>query len=81
VPVLPSISPTIPHWDDTLLLQFNPDLLITADTFMPFIWNPNVNKSASKTINPGSFGVNNSRAMLYWPRSQRVELIEIGQPQ
>lgn len=76
-PVLAPISPIIPHFDDSLLLQFNPDLLITADKFMPFVWSPEATQPGATTINPGSFGVNCNRMMIYWPKLGRVELEEI----
>lgn len=80
-PVISSVAPTIPHLDDTLLLQFNPDLLIMADKFMPFVWIPESGKVGGSTVNPGSFGVNSNRAMVYFPRTGKLEMIDIVEQQ
>lgn len=79
-PVLPSISPTISHHDDALLVQFDPDLLIAADKFSPFVHRPLTDQSSALTINPGSFGVNSMRAMVYLPKMQKAEFMQIQEP-
>jgi len=75
-PVLSSISPIVPNYDDSLLIQFNPDLLIVADKFTPFVWSPSGTPGAL-TCNPGSFGVNFKSFMMFWPLFMKVEIVPI----